>query len=424
MADYLKREKGRQNWQARLDIPVKLRPSFDGKRVLVKSLGTSNKTLAKDRARLVVGRWKAMLRKAAGEQPDAIMAEAKSWKAWLDETSIRMGDEAGGPDDDSSLVLTSRAQEIENEQGYAAAKRFMDAAMGRLVPLQEHLDDYLTTLAVEPKTASMKRSAILEACKVWPAISDINKRAVQQWVELQARDLMPSSIGRRLAELRGYYGWLQRHGHAPEDLAPFDKLVMPKASRKAREDNQPRQHFEPADVVRLVQLAVDKGDQQLADFIDLARWTGCRAEELASLKAENVDLDKATLTIVDAKSASGRRTLPIHSKLMPVMQRLVAASTDGYVMTGLSFDQFKDRAGAVQRRFGRLKMKAGYGPELVLHSIRRTFATLLEQAGVAEHVAADLLGHRHRGATLSFGLYSGGSSMDQRRAAVEKVTYP
>jgi hypothetical protein len=51
-------------------------------------------------------------------------------------------------------------------------------------------------------------------------------------------------------------------------------------------------------------------------------------------------------------------------------------------------------------------------------------ATLLERAGVPEGVAADILGHEKRGATMSFGLYSGGSSMEQKRAAIEKLVYP
>jgi hypothetical protein len=76
------------------------------------------------------------------------------------------------------------------------------------------------------------------------------------------------------------------------------------------------------------------------------------------------------------------------------------------------------------KRFGRLKTAAGFGPELVFHSIRKLVATQLEQAGVAESTAADLLGHDRRGATMSFGLYSGGSSMEQKRAAIEKLVYP
>jgi hypothetical protein len=46
---------------------------------------------------------------------------------------------------------------------------------------------------------------------------------------------------------------------------------------------------------------------------------------------------------------------------------------------------------------------------------------MLENAGVAESVAADLLGHQKR--TMTYGLYSGGTSLNIKRAALEKVKY-
>lgn len=64
----------------------------------------------------------------------------------------------------------------------------------------------------------------------------------------------------------------------------------------------------------------------------------------------------------------------------------------------------------------------GFGPGHVFHSIRKTVATLLEQADVKEGIAADILGHEKK--TLSYGLYSSGSSMAQKLDAISKVTYP
>lgn len=54
--------------------------------------------------------------------------------------------------------------------------------------------------------------------------------------------------------------------------------------------------------------------------------------------------------------------------------------------------------------------------------LRRTVATLLENAGVPEDITADIL--RHEKKTLSYGLYSSGSSMDRKIEAIEKLVYP
>jgi integrase len=73
------------------------------------------------------------------------------------------------------------------------------------------------------------------------------------------------------------------------------------------------------------------------------------------------------------------------------------------------------------KRFGHLKTALRFTEEHVFHSIRRTVATQLENAGVAEGVAADIIGHKK--ATMTYGLYSGGASLKVKRAAIEKLAY-
>ena len=46
---------------------------------------------------------------------------------------------------------------------------------------------------------------------------------------------------------------------------------------------------------------------------------------------------------------------------------------------------------------------------------------MLEQAGVAEGIAADIVGHEKQ--TITYGLYSGGTSMAQKMEAISNITY-
>jgi integrase len=78
-----------------------------------------------------------------------------------------------------------------------------------------------------------------------------------------------------------------------------------------------------------------------------------------------------------------------------------------------------DECAAIGKRFGRLKTRLGYDPGLVFHSIRKTVATLLEDAQCPEGIAADIIGHDKP--TMTYGLYSGGSSLATRREWIEKV---
>jgi integrase len=103
------------------------------------------------------------------------------------------------------------------------------------------------------------------------------------------------------------------------------------------------------------------------------------------------------------------------------MRRLIRDSKDDYVLSGLSPNKYNDRECAVGTRFGRLKTSMGFGAAHVFHSIRKTVATMLENAGVIENVAADIIGHDKP--TMTYGLYSGGNSLKVKREAIEKLNY-
>ena len=63
----------------------------------------------------------------------------------------------------------------------------------------------------------------------------------------------------------------------------------------------------------------------------------------------------------------------------------------------------------------------GFREARVFHSVRKTVATMLENAGVVENVAADIIGHDKP--TMTYGLYSGGNSLKVKQAAIEKLGY-
>lgn len=64
----------------------------------------------------------------------------------------------------------------------------------------------------------------------------------------------------------------------------------------------------------------------------------------------------------------------------------------------------------------------GFGPRHVFHSLRKTLVTMLEDAGVSENLAADIVGHEKP--RITYGLYSGGASLATKAAALELVRYP
>lgn len=94
----------------------------------------------------------------------------------------------------------------------------------------------------------------------------------------------------------------------------------------------------------------------------------------------------------------------------------------GYLLSGLTFNKYGDRSNAIGKRFGNLKDAAGYSAGHVFYSIRKTLTTLLENAGVSENLAADIVGHEKP--RITYGLYSGGATLEVKREALELVRYP
>ena len=76
-----------------------------------------------------------------------------------------------------------------------------------------------------------------------------------------------------------------------------------------------------------------------------------------------------------------------------------------------------DTGQAVGKLFGRLETSLGHGKLKVFHSITKTATTIFEQAGVPEGITADIVGHEK--ATITYGPYSRGASIEQRKEAME-----
>jgi integrase len=273
---------------------------------------------------------------------------------------------------------------------------------------------------VTKKTKDMQRADVIRFAAKFASVQEVTRPEVRRWISsLMAADtpLTPKTVQRILSALRGYWRYLQSVSVAGETDEPFDKLDVARQGGRATEDK--RKPFKSADVVQMLNAAITKEDEELADVIRLAMWSGARIEELASLKVQNVAADH--FTVADAKTTAGVREVPIHAALAQTMTRLIDGRTTGHVLATLKPNKYGDRSNAVGKRFGRLARKQGFGPAYVFHSIRKTVATQLENAGVAEGIAADILGHEKP--TMTYGLYSGGATLALKAEAIAKLAY-
>lgn len=417
----LERRNGNGVWCATVLVPKDVQKAL-GRVRFRKSLGTHNKREAERLAAPFIASWWAQIKQARGVT-NAVGHEALRWKAAL----------AQAPDEQTretwEHVLTDEAERIEEAKGPQAAQEFAALATGAATATSQYFDDWKDQIKLSAKTKDQMVKDVALLVAAFPTLEGINKGAVRRWIDkLQAAGAGDASARRILSFCRNYWGYLQRYEVVSKDSAPFTG-VMESAPKKKKGKKATNFAYSPADVVNLWEAARvrpmgaaknAKPDTQLADLIMLGAYTGARIESLCSLKIANIR--DGAFWIEDDKTEAGTRSVPIHSAIAPLVERLKKESKDGYLLSGLTFNKYDDRSNAIGKRFGRLKAAQGFGPTHTFHSFRSTVATLLENAGVLENVAADILGHEK--GTMSYGLYSGGASLETKREALERINYP
>jgi len=424
-------EKRRRRYYAVHDIPADCQEALGSpgkpRRRFIQSLKTDKLATAKIRATALEGQWLTQIERA--RKGATVEDSAAFWRdalkgaidqehreailhLLLNEVEIRAG--TGDPD------------EIRADPD---AQRFLGVATGDLVAFDARLGEYLGTLRLEAKTVAMRRAIIEGFAEAFPYVADVTRKAVQGYVNrLLGVGKAVATIRHDLSNARQYWGYLQSVGDAPEDARPFDLagrgrvgITLAGNGKSARANK--RKPLEPGEVAALLDAARGKSDGELADLIDVLRWTGCRCEEAASLKVEQVNLATGTLTIDDAKSEAGNRTVPVRPELADTLRRLIGDRREGYVFAGLRADKHGDRSTVIRIRGGDLLREIGITDKAkVLHSIRHGVVTQMLSADVQKHVIQAIVGHALEGVTV--GVYGRTSvTLAQKRAAILKLSY-
>lgn len=394
-----------------------------GKTKFSRSTKTGNLSTAEHRASAFVLGWKAEILRARHEAPDPIVAEALDLYSNL----IRKDISSTTVEE----IIEDRENEIRLDENPYKSVEFKLIATGKkkaLSALVPGWKNYQISRRLAEKTIDQMTNDIGYLTKAFDTTNLLSKRNATIWIRDFAKlnNLSPSSVTRIISSCRNFYEYLKIIEEVSEnEINPFIVPIEFKKSKsfKIKDSNKTNSWnpFDEKDVVDLHRSALNNKDQILADLIVLGAYTGARIEEICSVKCENIKLQTMSYEIIEAKTQAGIREIPIHSKLKNLIERLMNESTDGYLLSGLTFNKYQGRSNAIGKRFGRLKTKNEFGKKYVFHSIRKTFTTKIENALVTENVTADLIGHEKP--NLTYGIYSGGTSLEVKRSAIEKISY-
>ena len=333
------------------------------------------------------------------------------------------GDVSGRTDKGATLDETSRTPALQLPEINARRSR---------TPFLEHEDAWVKSLAaMKPRQVFQYRSDIARFAATHACLQDVVSKAVRDWAEkrLESGDSL-KTLQRRVSALRNYWGWLKHRGLVDTATDPWVNITA--QGRKNAPTRLKRQAFTLQEVASLYRAAKAKGDDSLAALILLAVHTGARIEELCSAEVEQVVIGKSTngdtegppqALRVSSKTEAGRRSVPLVGAAVALVGALTMRAQSGrWLIHSDADNQYGERSVSLGKRFSRLKTAEGHGVTLVFHSIRKTVATALQDAGCPEHIAANILGHEF--ATMTYGLYSAGVSQETRREWLEKALEP
>ena len=273
----------------------------------------------------------------------------------------------------------------------ASTRTYVPTLLGEQgIAFGQFRDEFVEQYGKSQKDA---KSAVNSGAKMFKYLDQVNADAVQAWVNADTR--ARETVVKNLAILSSYWKFLQGKQYVRQGEAPFNGITMPKSLGK----KQSYIPFEWDELMAIRELC----DDELKEVVDIARYTGMRIAEIC-LQDKTVTHQGVECFYVDekaAKTGASVRYVPVAKEIKHIELKL-------------------RNKNAIGKRFGRHKKAVvGDDPRKVFHSIRKNVTTLLEQGGVSEGVAADLIGHEKK--TMTYGLYSGGSSIKQLQQAINVI---
>ncbi|WP_442579607.1 tyrosine-type recombinase/integrase [Mesorhizobium sp. ASY16-5R] len=424
-----------QQWRVRVKVPAKLR-SVIGRGKLIVPLHTANLKEANERKWAQVHRLKAIIATAdrAVTAKDPIEAEALLHRL-------------SASDEGTVYAIGLRAEQIEQAQGLAAATAFADLASGRVTPLDHHQADFVSHQAYRMKSegdftrALGWLSAWLRDSHAAVAIEAVGRKEAGRFI---AESLTVGRSAKKatsyLGFLRQYWKWMVEKGHATENPWAGQSLpTSPRGRRDALRDGGKRP-FTDAEVVTL--LSGD-ADPLLADLMPLAALSGMRVEEICQLYVS--DCTDGSFNVWAGKTDSARRTVPIHSALVALIERRTKGKAPGDYL----FDELppipksrETRSDPAVKRFTRYRRDVGVDERpndkkksnVDFHSFRRWFIRKVRDARLAgvqgfdEWTLTWVVGHidsdRPESLDLSQHGYAGADAEKAKQALVEAVKLP
>jgi integrase len=134
--------------------------------------------------------------------------------------------------------------------------------------------------------------------------------------------------------------------------------------------------------------AKDIENKSAINALRLLMYTGCRLNEILTLKWKYIDFDNGALKLPDSKT--GAKTVYLAPYALQLLKTIDGVKDNPYVITGKNE---KARLVNISKAWRRIRKKAGLDT-LRIHDLRHTFASIGAASGLSLPIIGALLGHK------------------------------
>ncbi|CAJ1245295.1 TPA: tyrosine-type recombinase/integrase [Klebsiella pneumoniae] len=376
-------------WMFQIFVPKYMRHIFGGKRLYRKSTGTKDLATAKHFRNHMLIEWKALKEQYC---PDT------------EERRI------------NNAILELRAQTV------------MKSPLQAIPTLIEIRDRYAEQYKDRRSFSTLAKSARsvevflkhLECADI--KITKIRRSQVALFAMRHIEKKADQTVQNWLTCLGSLYEFARRvHDDIPPDN-PFHGHNL-----EARASIVSYEPFEPDQMQKLL----DAAEPEIRNIIMMGLFSGCRLDELASLKKSEIKTVEGVRTffISKSKTKAGIRHVPIHSRLSAIVDEYLSHNYGEYLFPQANKINRADgkKGPFYSQAFTRLRRRVlpTATDRQCFHSLRGMFITCLDRAGVSETRIGSITGHTEQKAkTEAFRTYSQGASMKELKGIIELIRYP
>jgi integrase len=439
--------KQRQMWFVVVEVPPSLRDKL-GRRLKV-SLKTRDVNVARARRYRAVADLKDRIevakRAPKGSLQDPIVAEAVAYRDAMELAQV-VDARGPAPDADNPSIVTQtelldsaiaeRAEAME-AAGDPRWQEFMGIARGESAPLTLLVDQWLAEGSLQgrplrPQTAAERKAAVgglgdwMTAEGLPQTIEAVTRKVAGRYVAAISQGREPATVVKLLQGIRGYWGWLIKRGHLPEDASNPWSGQAPRKPPKDTNGLDRERAFTDAEVALLL---ASPPDTVMGEFMLVAALTGMRREEIGRLRVK--DCADGVFVIPQGKTAAAARRVPVHPELAAMVERRVTGKgPEGFLFADLPGTDKDNRTDAIGKTFTRYRRTLGIQDgdarrsRVNFHSFRRWFTTAAINAGQPSHVVSLVVGHAEGRSGMTLGRYWQGADDPALRAVVEAVRLP